>query len=207
MVYRNLTLRLISSLLFLLTYLIIYFLNFDYVFYLIFIIYILIFLEILIYFQKYKFVPIIYSLISFIFFFNIEFNEQINLTFNLFIICVITFDTFAYLIGKSFGKTQLIKISPNKTIEGFLGGVLFSFSLSIIYLFLSNININIKLCLFIVIIILSSFIGDLIQSYFKRKNLLKNSSEFVPGHGGIFDRFDSFLFSIISYSLMLKVLI
>ncbi len=207
MVYRNLTLRLISSLLFLLTYLIIYFLNFDYVFYLIFIIYILIFLEILIYFQKYKFVPIIYSLISFIFFFNIEFNEQINLTFNLFIICVITFDTFSYLIGKSFGKTQLIKISPNKTIEGFLGGVLFSFLLSIIYLFLSNININIKLCLFIVIIILSSFLGDLIQSYFKRKNLLKNSSEFVPGHGGIFDRFDSFLFSIISYSLMLKVLI
>ena len=207
MVYRNLTLRLISSLLFLLTYLIIYFLNFDYVFYLIFIIYILIFLEILIYFRKYKFVPIIYSLISFIFFFNIEFNEQINLTFNLFIICVITFDTFSYLIGKSFGKTQLIKISPNKTIEGFLGGVLFSFSLSIIYLFLSNININIKLCLFIVIIILSSFVGDLIQSYFKRKNLLKNSSEFVPGHGGIFDRFDSFLFSIISYSLMLKVLI
>ena len=48
---------------------------------------------------------------------------------------------------------------------------------------------------------MSAFVGDIIESYFKRKNLIKNSSELIPGHGGIFDRFDSFLFSIIIYSI------
>ena len=54
---------------------------------------------------------------------------------------------------------------------------------------------------YILLIILSAFIGDIIESFFKRKNNLKNSSEFVPGHGGVFDRFDSFLFSIIIYAI------
>ena len=46
--------------------------------------------------------------------------------------------------------------------------------------------------------------GDIVESYFKRKNDLKNSSEFIPGHGGVFDRFDSFLFSIIIYSISIS---
>ena len=61
--------------------------------------------------------------------------------------------------------------------------------------------INIELMIFIFIIIISAFIGDLIESFFKRKSNLKNSSEFIPGHGGVFDRFDSFIFSIIIYSI------
>ena len=54
-------------------------------------------------------------------------------------------------------------------------------------------------------IIIAAFLGDLLESFFKRKNNLKDSSELIPGHGGVFDRFDSFLFSIIFYSITLNI--
>ena len=66
--------------------------------------------------------------------------------------------------------------------------------------------INFSLIIFICLIILTAFIGDIIESIFKRINNLKNSSELIPGHGGLFDRFDSFLFSIIFYSISINFL-
>ncbi len=156
------------------------------------------------YFKKYFIIPAIYILLSFIFFLSINFNNLNFLSFNLFILTVISFDIFSYLIGKSFGKNQLIKISPNKTVEGFLGGFILSLIFSIIFILLFNIKMNLNILFFIILIILTAFIGDIIQSYFKRKNHLKNSSELIPGHGGVFDRFDSFLFSIIFYSIFMK---
>ena len=68
-----------------------------------------------------------------------------------------------------------------------------------------EIKINKELIIYVFFIIFSSFIGDIIESYFKRKNNIKNSSGFIPGHGGIFDRFDSFLFSIIFYSISINI--
>ena len=137
----------------------------------------------------------------------IDFNNKNYLIFNLFIIVVITFDIFSYLIGKLFGKTKLIKISPNKTVEGFFGGFIFSFLIGLFFLYVFEFIINTKLILFVIIIILSAFFGDIIESFFKRKNNLKNSSEFIPGHGGVFDRFDSFLFAIIPYSMSINILL
>ena len=125
--------------------------------------------------------------------------SKVNLTINN--------GDFYYLIGKSFGKNQLIKLSPNKTIEGFLGGFIISFISTFMILFYLYKSINFNTIFFILIIILSAFIGDIIESFFKRKNNLKNSSNFIPGHGGIFDRFDSFLFSIILYSVSIKFLL
>ncbi len=207
MVYNNFLLRLLFSIIFISVYFIFAFTNFNYIFYLILLIYFLIFLEVFIYFKLYKLLPIIYLLLSLVFFINIDFSEINYLNFNLFILIVITFDIFSYMFGKSLGKTKLIKISPNKTYEGFFGGVFISFSLSLLFSFIFNININKNLIIFIFLIIFSSFIGDIIESYFKRKNNLKNSSEFIPGHGGIFDRFDSFLFSIIFYSISINILV
>ncbi len=206
MASRNLYLRVIFSMLFLSIYISICLINFQLIFFVIIFIYLLILIEIYKYFREYKIIPLTYVIISFIFILNLELNNSF-LYFNFFIFTIVTFDTFSYLIGKLFGKKQLIKVSPNKTIEGFIGGASSSLILSILFAYYFNILINIKLILFIILNISFAFSGDIIESYFKRKNNLKNSSEFIPGHGGIFDRFDSFLFSIIFYSISLDILL
>jgi len=205
MVYNNFLLRLLFSSFFILIYCIFAYLNFKYIYYLIFLIYILIFIEIYLNFKLYKSLPIIYVFISFIFFIIIDFDKIIFLNFNLFILTVISFDIFSYIIGKNFGKNNFTKISPNKTYEGLFGGALSSICLSLLFSYIFEIHVNIELIFYISLIILSSFIGDIIESFFKRKNNLKNSSKFIPGHGGVFDRFDSFLFSIIIYSISISI--
>ena len=65
---------------------------------------------------------------------------------------------------------------------------------------------KINIYLFTTIIIILSFLGDVIESYFKRINNLKNSSNFLPGHGGFFDRFDSFILCISLYSIINNIL-
>ena len=103
-----------------------------------------------------------------------------------------------YLVNFS---SQLTKISPKKTYEGLLGGIVSSFLFSLLFSYIFKIKINFSLIVFILLIILSAFIGDILESYYKRKNNIKNSSKLIPGHGGVFDRFDSFLFSIIFFSI------
>ena len=205
MVYKNLILRSLFSFFFISVYLIVSFVNFEFIFFLIILIYVLVLLEIFFYFDNYKIIPFLYVLISFIFILFIDFNNKIFLEFNLFILTVISFDIFSYFVGNIFGKNKLTKISPNKTIEGLFGGITFSLALSLLFSYNFNIIINTKLCIFIIIIIFSALIGDIIESYFKRKNNLKNSSNFIPGHGGVFDRFDSFLFSIIIYAVSTNI--
>ena len=202
MVYNNFFLRLLISILFISVYIVISYINFKYVFYLILLIYFFVSIEIFINFKSYKLIPIIYIMISFIFFITINFNNEIFLKFNLFILTIITFDIFSYLSGKLFGQNKLIKISPNKTYEGLFGGIVVSFLFSLLFSYIFNVNINVSLIIFILLMILSAFIGDIIESYYKRKNNIKNSSQLIPGHGGVFDRFDSFLFSIIIFSIL-----
>ena len=206
MVYNNFLLRLLFSSIFISIYCIFAYINFKYIYYLILLIYILTFIEIYLYFKLYKFLPILYIFISLIFFITIDFDKIIILNFNLFLLIVISFDTFSYISGKNFGKNNLTKISPNKTYEGLFGGVFASIFISLLFAYIFEIPVNIKFIFYILLIISSAFIGDIIESYCKRKNYLKNSSEFIPGHGGVFDRFDSFLFSIIIYSVSINIL-
>ena len=204
MVYKNFLLRSLFSSIFFLIYFFISYINFTFVFYLILLIYFIILIEIILYFKKYKLIPIIYIILSLMFFFNIDFKNIGIIDFNFIIVIIITFDIFSYIIGKIFGKNKLINISPNKTIEGLAGGIIASFSFAITFSYYFDILIDIQSIIFIILIISSSLSGDIIESYFKRKNNLKNSSNFIPGHGGVFDRFDSFLFSIIIYSIFIN---
>ena len=104
-------------------------------------------------------------------------------------------DIFAFLIGKKFGKLKIFpKISPNKTIEGYIGSTfctLLLFTLIFLHYNLTDLN----LFFYVILIIISSFIGDLYVSYFKRKLNIKDLGKLFPGHGGVLDRIDSWLFS------------
>ena len=205
MVYKNFLLRFLISILFILTYLIILSINFYYVFYFVLVIYIFVYFELIFYFNKYKIIPLLYISLSLLFFLLIDFSNEIYLSFNLLIFIIILFDTLSYITGKLIGSNQFIKISPNKTLEGLIGGSIGAFSASLLVIYLIDLFITVKIILFILMIITTAFLGDLLESFFKRKNNLKDSSDLIPGHGGVFDRFDSFLSSIIFYSITLNI--
>ena len=98
--------------------------------------------------------------------------------------------------GKTFKGKKLTKISPNKTISGSIGSIVFS--LILIPFFYNNmINFDSIMLVFITIIIsITSQLGDLFISYLKRKAKVKNTSDILPGHGGILDRIDGIIFAI-----------
>ncbi len=108
---------------------------------------------------------------------------------------VATVDTAAWFFGKNFGKNKLWpSVSPKKTIEGSVGGLLAAVLVSAIYWSLLISPLNWKLYLsFAVMGVLAQF-GDLIQSKLKRIYNIKDSSNLIPGHGGIYDRLDSLIF-------------
>ena len=105
-------------------------------------------------------------------------------------------DSFAFLIGKNFGKQKLFeKISPKKTVEGFLAGFIFTIIAGfIISFFDQNLNVYHWIVIGILVSVLGT-LGDLVQSKFKRKASVKDSGKILPGHGGVFDRMDSIIFS------------
>ena len=121
------------------------------------------------------------------------------------IILTISSDIGGYIFGKTFKWKKFTKISPNKTISGVIGSFTFSlfsvFILTLIinYLFDLDIYFFLKLKYFVLALILSlsAQIGDLIVSYFKRIENIKDTGKLLPGHGGIFDRIDGLMFSVI----------
>ncbi|NLT96429.1 MAG: phosphatidate cytidylyltransferase [Clostridia bacterium] len=118
-------------------------------------------------------------------------DNGIHLVVYLFVVIWST-DTGAYFAGRFFGKNKLAPIiSPNKTKEGALGGLLTSLLAAIIYNWIFPIlQLPLLLCSTILISVLGQ-IGDLVESAFKRMTGVKDSGQIIPGHGGILDRFDS----------------
>tara|TARA_B100001121_G_C18661587_1_gene609138 strand:- start:940 stop:1605 length:666 start_codon:yes stop_codon:yes gene_type:complete len=139
-------------------------------------------------------------------------DEGENLIFFLFIllICIST-DIGGYLFGKIFKGPKLIKVSPNKTYSGMLGGYLCSLVMIFLFfeyseiLFDTNTKLVPKVYFHIIIISTVSQFGDILISYFKRLSKIKDTGKIIPGHGGILDRIDgmifAFPFTYIVYSL------
>jgi phosphatidate cytidylyltransferase len=101
-------------------------------------------------------------------------------------------DTMAYLIGSVIGKTPLTSWSPKKTWEGTVGGILVSVTLMFLVGKLTW-GANWELLLILLATVVFGTIGDLVESKFKRMAGVKDSGNFMPGHGGFLDRFDSIL--------------
>ncbi|TGM58408.1 phosphatidate cytidylyltransferase [Leptospira adleri] len=110
-------------------------------------------------------------------------------------ICVAVFDAFSQLAGQSLGRTRMApQISPNKTWEGFAGGAFFAALFGLFFFAVIGKNPLESLPLTFGISVLS-LSGDLSASWLKRKAKIKDYSNFLPGHGGILDRFDSLIFT------------
>lgn len=144
--------------------------------------------------DKYSLEDTAYTTFSFIYgpyLLNLLSGLENRLLYLVFIIAFST-DTFAYFAGNLFGKHKLIpKVSPNKSVEGAIGGIIGCLLISLIYFYYLGLDVNILTVLFIIIASISGQVGDLIASKIKRVTGIKDYAKILPGHGGILDRFDS----------------
>ena len=119
---------------------------------------------------------------------------------------IVGFDIGSYFVGKRFGNHSLSPISPSKTIEGAVGGLIFSMLIGSFWGYLLRWKFGIFIGIFVGILVsFFSLVGDLTESMMKRNAGLKDSGNFLPGHGGILDRIDSYLFTpaIVFYIVIL----
>ena len=148
-----------------------------------------------------SFMVIIYSIL----FFNFADIKKVILAY-LFLIWGI--DSIGYLIGVNYGKTKLFEsLSPKKTVEGALASMVFS----ILYGFLISLYISdVNTILILILCVLTCFfaiLGDLVQSKIKRELKIKDFGKLLPGHGGIYDRLDSIIFSFPILYFIFKIYI
>ncbi len=133
-----------------------------------------------------------FSLLDFIAFDGNQFNT--NVVFGLLLLSWSN-DTFAYLVGSRIGKIPLFpSVSPKKTWEGSLGGGVLTILLALILgKIFAELNITEWLFLGIIVVVFGT-LGDLVESMLKRTYKIKDSGHLLPGHGGLLDRFDGFIF-------------
>lgn len=115
-------------------------------------------------------------------------------------------DSFAYLTGSMLGKHKLFeRISPKKSWEGFIGGVVFSIIAAIVYSHFCDDLMPASWVGFALIAVIAGTFGDLVESLFKRTLGVKDSGSILPGHGGMLDRIDSLLFAIPALVIYLQI--
>ncbi len=136
-----------------------------------------------------------FAMLAFIAFQNGVFNA--NIIFGILLLTWMN-DTGAYLIGSQIGKTPLFpRISPKKTWEGSLGGMAVGLLVGyILSLFFTNELSTAQWMMLSVIVVIFGSLGDLIESMLKRSLNIKDSGNILPGHGGMLDRFDAFIFVV-----------
>ena len=134
-------------------------------------------------------------------------NYDLKYIIYLFLITTMT-DTFALFTGKLIGEHKLTTISPKKTVEGLLGGTFMGTFVAVAF-YQTVINPNMSLVFIIFVTVMLSLvgqIGDLVFSAIKRYYNKKDFSDLIPGHGGILDRFDSMIFVVLAFIIVLGII-
>jgi len=147
-------------------------------------------------FKKKNYIFFLGLLVLLFFFFSLLkiYNlEHYNLKFMWLIFIAWLTDIGGYVFGKLFGGPKLIKISPNKTWSGVLGSLILSQIAFLIFFLDINYKLNSNIFFFQILLSITGQIGDILMSYIKRINNKKDTSNFIPGHGGFLDRVDGLI--------------
>ena len=149
------------------------------------------------------FLPLLYPTVGMLFSWMLYLEYGMGALVWMLIIVALT-DVGAFFTGKAIGKTSFCKTSPNKTLEGVVGGITAGTLLGA-WTGGSLLEISFFAALFISLLAsVSSVFGDLFESYLKRNAGVKDSGRFLPGHGGALDRIDGYLFSSIVIYVLLQ---
>jgi len=152
--------------------------------------------------NKELFLPLMYPITSYLFLLSLYISFGMESLLWLLVVVAGT-DVGAYFVGKSIGATKFCETSPNKTLEGVFGGIVTAAILGVIFS-LSSISFWTALIISILVAVASVF-GDLFESYLKREADVKDSGDILPGHGGILDRTDGYLFGGIVMLVLLRL--
>lgn len=172
-----------------------------------FFIYIIIFASRLAYSKKIErnaIFPLIYPLASFLFLLSLYHEYGISSLWWILAIVGST-DIGAYYVGKSIGTTKFCQTSPNKTLEGLFGGLIIGSLVGALF-YISDIGYFNAIWISFLVSIASIF-GDLFESYLKREAHVKDSGTLLPGHGGVLDRTDGFLFAAVVMLFLLRLVV
>lgn len=151
--------------------------------------------------NKELFLPLFYPITSYLFLLSLYISFGMNSLLWLLVVVAGT-DVGAYFVGKRFGSTSFCVTSPNKTLEGVFGGIITAAVLGVTFS-LDSLGFWSALIISILVAVASIF-GDLFESYLKREADVKDSGDILPGHGGILDRTDGYLFGGIVMLVLLR---
>jgi len=150
------------------------------------------------------FLPFIYPTAGLLF--TLTMYEEYGVLSLVWLLVVVALtDVGAYFVGKSIGKTKFCETSPNKTLEGVIGGVALA---TVVGAFLGLFVVDFWIALVIsCMVAVSAIFGDLFESSLKRSAGVKDSGDLLPGHGGVLDRIDGYLFGAIVMLVLLRGLV
>ena len=151
-----------------------------------------------------EFFPFIYPTAGMLFAFTM-YQEYGVLSLLWLLMVVAMTDVGAYAVGKSIGKTPFCETSPNKTMEGVVGGIVVA-TFSGMFVGLSIVDLGVAFLVSFAVSV-SSIFGDLFESSLKRAAGVKDSGDLLPGHGGALDRIDGYLFAAIVMLVLLRGLV